>query len=55
LGGGVANIPFQNGILPVDPSGHGTVNMRAWPVNLVGGELETGKFQGTATITVMVR
>ncbi|EOT2582717.1 hypothetical protein ACLB8Y_000343, partial [Shigella flexneri] len=27
----------------------------AWPVNLVGGELETGKFQGTATITVMVR
>ncbi|EPV4563145.1 hypothetical protein ACV4SB_000412, partial [Shigella flexneri] len=24
-------------------------------VNLVGGELETGKFQGTATITVMVR
>ncbi|MFY3818701.1 fimbrial protein, partial [Escherichia coli] len=24
LGGGVANIPFQNGILPVDPSGHGT-------------------------------
>ncbi|EOS9504325.1 hypothetical protein ACNKYJ_000344, partial [Shigella flexneri] len=23
--------------------------------NLVGGELETGKFQGTATITVMVR
>lgn len=30
LGGGVANIPFQNGILPVDPSGHGTVNMRAW-------------------------
>ena len=55
LGGGVANIPFQNGILPVDPSGHGTVNMRAWPVNLVGGELETGKFQGTATITVIVR
>ncbi|EFN4571420.1 fimbrial protein, partial [Escherichia coli] len=43
------------GILPVDPSGHGTVNMRAWPVNLVGGELETGKFQGTATITVIVR
>ncbi|ELV3684117.1 fimbrial protein, partial [Escherichia coli] len=40
---------------PVDPSGHGTVNMRAWPVNLVGGELETGKFQGTATITVIVR
>ncbi len=55
LGGGVANIPFQNGILPVDPSGHGTINMRAWPVNLVGGELETGKFQGTATITVIVR
>ncbi|MCP5749461.1 hypothetical protein NL359_30580, partial [Klebsiella pneumoniae] len=23
--------------------------------NLVGGELETGKFQGTATITVIVR
>ncbi len=55
LGGGVANIPFQNGILPVDPSGHGTINMRAWPVNLVGGELETGKFQGTATITVIVK
>ncbi|EMD9037665.1 fimbrial protein [Salmonella enterica] len=55
LGGGVANIPFQNGILPVDASGHGTVNMRAWPVNLVGGELETGKFHGTATITVIVR
>ncbi|STE83266.1 fimbrial protein [Escherichia coli] len=45
LGGGVANIPFQNGILPVDPSGHGTINMRAWPVNLVGGELEQENFR----------
>lgn len=55
IGGGATNIPFQNGILPVDASGRGSVIMRAWPVNLVGGELETGKFQGKATITVIVR
>ncbi|XPE53488.1 fimbrial protein [Shigella flexneri] len=42
--GGEVDIPFQNGILPVDPR-HGTIDMRAWPVNLVGGELETGIFR----------
>lgn len=51
----VANIPFQNSILPVNPSGHGTVNMRAWPVNLVSSKLKTKKFQSTATITVIVQ
>lgn len=50
----VANIPFQNGILPVDPSGHGTVNMRAGQLiwSVVSWKQ---KFQGTATITVIVR
>lgn len=54
LGGGVANIPFRTVSFPLILPGMAP-SICAWPVNLVGGELETGKFQGTATITVIVR
>lgn len=55
FGGGVVNIFFQNGIFFVDFFGYGIVNMRVWLVNLVGGELEIGKFQGIVIIIVIVR
>lgn len=49
------NVPFSNGFISIDQSGKGSAHMRAYPVNLVGGPLEPGKFRGTATITVTVQ
>ena len=49
------NIPFSNGLISISSTGHGSVNLTAWPVNLVGGILSPGKIKGTATITVIVK
>ncbi|EEZ4380873.1 fimbrial protein [Escherichia whittamii] len=49
------SIPFINGQIKIDQSGRGSAHLSAYPVNLVGGVLEPGKFRGTATITVIVK
>ncbi len=51
---GQNNIPFINGTININNSGRGSTRMNAYPVNLVGGVLEPGKFRGTATITIEV-
>ncbi|EAN4944829.1 hypothetical protein BVD23_05450 [Salmonella enterica] len=48
-------VSFQGGTITVDPSGVGKESMHAFPVNLVGGQLEPGPFKGTATLTVIVK
>lgn len=48
-------VPFHEGSITVDPSGVGKESMHAYPVNLVGGQLEPGPFKGTATLTVIVK
>ncbi|MGL5239646.1 MAG: fimbrial protein [Kluyvera ascorbata] len=52
---GNVKIPFQNGLIAIDPSGKGSATLKAWPVNLVGGMLAPGKIKGSATITVVVK
>lgn len=48
-------VPFHDGSIIVDKSGTGKESMHAYPVNLVGGQLEPGPFKGTATLTVIVK
>lgn len=48
-------IPFTNGLISISSTGRGSVNLTAWPINLVGGNLSPGKIKGTATITVIVK
>ncbi|MCX9072516.1 fimbrial protein [Citrobacter portucalensis] len=49
------NVPFTNGLINIDPSGKGVINLEAWPINMLGGTPAPGKFSGTATITVLVK
>lgn len=52
---GVNVIPFHNGLIAIDPHNMNEVHMEAYPVNLIGGQLQPGPFSGTATLTVIVR
>lgn len=49
------SIPFTSGFIGIDASGRGTINLEAWPINLLGGTPAPGKISGTATITVLVK
>lgn len=48
-------IPFISGDLPMDQRGLGTIALTAYPVNLVGGPLDTGDFDATATLKIDIR
>ncbi|GBU11748.1 fimbrial-like adhesin protein [Enterobacterales bacterium] len=48
-------IPFIDGDLPMDQRGLGTIALTAYPVNLVGGPLDTGDFDATATLKIDIR
>lgn len=48
-------MPFIGGVIDIPQSGSGSTQMLAYPVNLVGGQLQPGPFKGTATLTVKVR
>jgi len=48
-------MPFVQGVLPMNQNGLGTINLKAIPINLVGGELDTGPFQATATLKIDIR
>ncbi|MFO6298354.1 fimbrial protein [Rahnella selenatireducens] len=48
-------IPFAQGVLPMNQNGLGKVSLTAVPINLVGGELDTGEFEATATLKVDIR
>lgn len=48
-------IPFSNGLISISSTGQGSINLTAWPINLVGGSLSPGEIKGTATITVIVK
>ena len=48
-------MPFAQGILPMNQNGLGKITLTAFPVNLVGGELDTGPFDATATLKVDIR
>ena len=52
--GGLA-IPFESGNLPMNQNGIGNISMTAYPVNLIGGGLDTGEFSGMATLKVDIR
>ncbi|MFD3248475.1 fimbrial protein [Rahnella aquatilis] len=49
------SIPFRNGILPMNQSGEGKVTLSAYPINLVGGTLDTGEFSGVATLKIDIK
>ena len=48
-------VPFAQGILPMNQNGLGKITLTAYPMNLVGGELDTGAFDATATLKVDIR
>ncbi|AVF36237.1 fimbrial protein [Rahnella sikkimica] len=48
-------MPFAQGVLPMNQNGLGKVTLTAFPINLVGGELDTGEFEATATLKVDIR
>jgi len=52
--GGTA-IPFESGNLPMNQNGMGNITMTAYPINLIGGSLDTGEFSGMATLKIDIR
>jgi type 1 fimbria pilin len=48
-------IPFTKGVLAMNQNGLGKISLTAIPINLVGGELDTGEFEATATLKVDIR
>lgn len=48
-------IPFTQGVLAMNQNGLGKISLTAIPINLVGGELDTGEFEATATLKVDIR
>lgn len=48
-------MPFLQGVLPMNQNGLGKITLTAMPINLVGGELDTGDFQAMATLRVDIR
>ncbi|MFS7252581.1 fimbrial protein [Rahnella rivi] len=48
-------IPFTMGVLAINQTGQGKLSLEAIPINLVGGELDTGPFQATATLKIDIR
>ena len=49
------SIPFKSGILPMNQTGAGKVTLMAYPVNLVGGVLESGDFDASATLQIDIK
>ncbi|TPG58794.1 fimbrial protein [Ewingella americana] len=48
-------IPFIAGDLPMDQLGSGRISLKAYVINLVGGPLDTGEFDATATLKIDIR
>ncbi|QLK63361.1 fimbrial protein [Enterobacteriaceae bacterium Kacie_13] len=48
-------VPFAQGVLPMNQNGLGKITLTAFPINLVGSELDTGDFDATATLKVDIR
>lgn len=48
-------MPFAQGVLPMNQNGLGKITLTATPINLIGGELDTGEFEATATLKVDIR
>lgn len=48
-------LSFTDGVITLGRSGIGSTRMHAFPVNLVGGRLQPGPFNGTATISVVIK
>lgn len=48
-------MPFAQGILPMNQNGLGKITLTTFPINLVGGELDAGEFDATATLRVDIR
>ena len=48
-------MPFAQGVLPMEQDGLGKITLTAFPINLIGGELDTGEFEATATLNVDIR
>ncbi|WP_421589380.1 fimbrial protein [Rahnella aceris] len=48
-------IPFESGNLPMNQNGMGNISMTAYPINLIGGGLDTGEFSGMATLKIDIR
>lgn len=48
-------IPFTQGILPMSQNGQGKLTLITYPINLVGGELETGEFNAMATLKIDIK
>lgn len=55
LGSDGTSIPFRNGILPMNQNGEGQITLSAYPINLVGGKLDTGEFSGVATLKIDIK
>lgn len=49
------SIPFRSGILPMSQNGEVQITLRAYPINLVGGPLDTGEFSGVATLKIDIK
>lgn len=49
------SISFREGILPMNQNGEGQITLTAYPVNLVGGVLDTGEFDAIATLKIDIR
>lgn len=48
-------IPFESGNLPMNQNGVGNIAMTAYPINLIGGGLDTGEFSAMATLKIDIR
>lgn len=55
LDNGGTSISFRNGILPMNQNGEGQITLSAYPINLVGGLLDTGEFSGMATLKIDIK
>ena len=49
------SIPFISGELPMNQNGAGKITLKAYPVNLLGGVLDTGDFDAVATLRVDIK
>jgi type 1 fimbria pilin len=49
------SIPFISGVLPMNQNGIGRIVLRAYPINLLGGLLDSGDFDAIATLRVDIK
>ena len=49
------SIPFASGILPMNQNGMGRIVLTAYPINLLGGVLDSGDFDAVATLRVDIK